>query len=188
MLKFSPTQIQQYRNTLFPKGLIYQHSDMVSHSLMDTCSGNFVGEMSILLRPCNNLPFYNTEPNASTLHIYSLRVYDKFKGWGTYLVDYAKKQSYKRGCDGRCSLVAHHSGLSPHPFYKKQGFVTMDEGYNKYLDLCVTHKKKLLFEPPKDMFIPIPKYAPNLELLTEESKKKSFCQKLKGIFKDLFSN
>lgn len=185
MLKFSPTQIKAYRNIEFPKGLIYEHRDKSAYSLMDTCSGNFVGEMSIILRACDNLPFYETEPNASTLHVYSLRVYDQCKGWGTYLIEFAKKQSYKRGCEGRCSLVAHHSGRSPHPFYKKLGFVTMDQGYNDFLDMCVATGRRLYYENAKNMFIPIPKFAPKPKPL-EIPKEKSFWQKVKDYFKPVW--
>ena len=185
MLKFSPTQIQQYRKKGIPKGLIYKQRDNVSHILLDTKTGNIVGEMSLILRPCDNLPFYETKPNTSTLHIYSLKIFEQLKGWGSYLIDFAKRESYKRGCEGRCSLVAHHSGRSPHTFYKKHGFITTDLAYNEYLDECIAKKQKLYYERPKNMFIPIPEFMPKppfQETIIEE--KTGFFQKIKNKIRE----
>lgn len=180
MLKFSPIQIQQAILTKKPKGLIYKHRDGVLHTLMDTSTGNYVGKMSIILRPCNNLSFYNNLQDVSTLHVYSLKIEEKNKGWGSYFIDYAKQESYRRGCNGRCSLVAHHSGRSPHLFYKKKGFVTTNEAYNNYLDECIRTGKPLYYEKAVNMFIPVK------EPVEQASFVQNPVQEQKGIWNSLF--
>ena len=154
MLKFPPIKSKP-----LPKGIIYQFKADNHYTLADLKTGNFVGEMSLMKRPCDNLPFYNAPAGAPTLHVYSLRTYEQGKGWGDYLIDFAKGESYRQNCEGRCSLVAHHSGIAPHTFYKKKGFITLDESYNNYLDKCNKQGRRLFYEPAKDMFIPIAKFT-----------------------------
>ena len=187
MLKFSPIQIQQARQTKSPKGLIYKHKDGILHTLMDTATGNCVGKMSIILRPCSNLPFYNNFQEASTLHVYSLKIDEKNKGWGSYFIDYAKQESYRRGCQGRCSLVAHHSGRSPHLFYKKKGFVTTNEAYNKYLDECIRTGKPLYYERAMSMFIPVKEpISHDVEVLNTPKEQKGLLFKLFDKIRQIF--
>ena len=49
-------------------------------------------------------------------------------------MNFAKHESVKKNCGKRISLVAYNYEKSPHAFYYKQGFVTLDERTNKILD------------------------------------------------------
>lgn len=189
MLKFPPI-----KQAPFPKGIIYHFKERNHYLLADSKSGNLVGEISLMKRPCDNLSFYNTEPGAPTLHIYSLYVHARGKGWGDYLIDFAKGESYRQGCEGRCSLVAHHSGRAPHTFYKKKGFITTDEAYNNFLDDCNAQGRILYYAPAKSMFIPIPKFSysrtgvENEPMLTNRSKKMGLFERIEATFFSFIKN
>jgi len=169
----------------FPKGLIYKVPKTNSYKLANT-NGKLVGEMSLLERFCTNSSFYKTEPYGRTLHIYSLAIKEEEwgYGWGSYLLDFAKKESYKRGCKGRCSLVAHYPGRPPHIFYKKNGFITPQENTNQFLDECIKTGVKPGFLPASDMFIPIKEFMYNK---TEETPPQTFWKRLREGILSIFS-
>lgn len=179
----SPTITPKVNN--FPTGLIYKIPKTNSYKLADT-SGKLVGEINLLERFCKNSSFYNAEPYGRTLHIYSLAIKEEDwgKGWGSYLLDFAKKESYKRGCKGRCSLVAHYPGRPPHVFYKKNGFVTTNENTNLFLDECIKNNVKPTFLNAMDMFIPIKEYM--MPKATQKEEPKGFLSKIFGKIKSLF--
>ena len=171
---------------IFPKGLIYKVPETNSYRLANN-AGKVVGEMSLLKRICNNSAFYkNIEANGTTLHIYNLDIEKEEwgKGWGTYLLDFAKKESYKRGCKGRCSLVAHYPGRPPHVFYKKNGFITPREDINQLLDKCIENGVYPNFLSAIDMFIPIKEFMINKDLPQKPKKGtfKTIIEYLKNIF------
>ena len=171
----------------FPKGLIYKVPATNSYRLADS-KGKLVGEINLLERFCQNSSFYKSEPLGRTLHIYSLAIEEKEwgKGWGTYLLDFAKKESFKRGCKGRCSLVAHYPGRAPHIFYKKNGFITNNESTNLLLDECIEKNLRPRFFNACDMFIPIKEF-----LITPEEKesirKNNFFKKCFNYLRNIFS-
>lgn len=154
-----------------PKGLIYKGPKNNAYHLVNTETGEYVGKMYAYTRDCTNSAYYSVEPNGKTFHIYSFEIYDQLKGWGKYLADFAKKESYKQGCKGRTSLVAFNSEKSPHVFWKKQGFVTKNKKTNELLDHYIKTGVSPCYMPAEDMFLPIEKYLKKTKHPKRESQK-----------------
>ena len=127
----------------FPKGLIYKVPNRSSYRLVDSKTGNLVGKMQAFPVDGYIYSYYNLNRDEKIFRIYSLDIEEneQNKGWGKYFIDFAKKESYRQGCEGRCNLVAYNPWKSPHIFYKKQGFITPEKGFNKTLDEYIEKKE-----------------------------------------------
>ena len=96
------------------------------------------------------------------------------KGLGTTIIDFAKNYSEQIGCNGYIVLkaVSHFSkDSSPHIFYRKLGFTSLDENFDKNLDSFIKNKQKAnpdIF-PEKLMFYP-------------EEKNLGLFEKIKNLF------
>ena len=170
-----------------PRGLIYHVPNSDLYNLIDTKNGNYVGKMIALTKDCTNSSlYYNVEPDARLLRVYKLKIFEKRKGWGTYLMHYAMNESYNLGCKGRLALVAHNPEKPPHVFYKKIGLVTKSESQNKMLDEYIARG----IEPNRlnamDMFVPIKAYEK--KELPNSQKKLTFWEKTSQFIKNFFEN
>lgn len=166
-----------------PRGLIYNFDNekKTLYRLFDTKSGDLVGRMLAIPETRRRENFYNLDNDEDLIfRIHSLEIEEsqRNKGWGTYFMNYAKKESYRQNCKGRLSLIAYNPYKSPHIFYKKQGLVTADENLNKKLDRCIEDKDYTNFFRYSEMYLPI---------VEKEEKQKDFAKKkfwdiIKSIF------
>ena len=157
-----------------PKGLIYRIPKTNVYKLADVRNCRYVGKMIAGKKAANE--FYDINPlTNNTLHIYSLEIRDKFQGWGSCMINFAKQESYNRKCGGRISLVAYNTELSPHVFYKKLGFVSKDNDMNKYLDKCISKGYNPTYLPAEKMFLPV-----------KNKKEKTFALQFLEIFSKIF--
>lgn len=158
-----------------PRGLIYHAPNSNSYKLFDVKNASYVGKMIAYPKDCTKSSLYhNVEPNAKLLRVYKLEIFEKRKGWGTYLMNFAMKESYKQGHKGRLALVAHNLQKPPHVFYKKIGLVTKSERQNKILDEYIEKGIEPRYFDAMDMFVPIKAYEKK-ELPTPQ---KNFLEKV----------
>ena len=139
-----------------PKGLIYYSKENGEYRLIDMTAKKFVGKMFAADIDTEYDDFYKLNPGQKIFHIFTLEIDElhKNKGWGSYLVDFAKKESYKRNCEGRLSLISYNYDNPPHAFYKKQGLVTTDEKVNKELDDCIKYGVRSCTREALSMYLP----------------------------------
>jgi hypothetical protein len=137
-----------------PKGIIYRISNSNVYKLADVRNCEYVGRMIAGKKPSTK--FYNLNPFTNdVLHIYSLEIKNKHIGWGTCLLNHAKRESYTRGCEGRLTLGAYNPRKSPHTFYRKNGFVCEHKYMDKYLDKCIANNIIPSHLPLEEMYLPI---------------------------------
>ena len=139
-----------------PKGLIYNPKGTDYYYLFASKTGKHVGTMRAY--PIFNDKSYYADKgvNDSIFYISSLEIEPRHqkKGWGEYFIDFAKKESVKQNCDNRISLVAYNFEESPHAFYFKQGFVTLDESTNKILNEYVKNHWRPYHWVAMEMYLP----------------------------------
>ena len=150
-----------------------------TYCLAETKTGKMIGRMCAFPVD-NNKRIYNIPENAKNYRIYSLEIKEseRKKGWGTYFMNFAKKQSYNEGCEGRLYLVAYNSVRAPHCFYKKQGLVAIDKMVDKKLSNCTTQHINSMWRPPCDMYLPLDKTI----IEQKAVKNKSFISLIKKYF------
>ena len=137
-----------------PKRLIYNPGKSFCYNLFDCTNRKLVGEMIAYPIDCYETEGYKNIINGKSYHIASLCAYEKNRGYGSDLINFAKQQSYKNGCEGRVSLLAYNFGVSPHTFYKKMGFVSNIPMLNKFLDKCVRRNITQEFLDEVEMYLP----------------------------------
>lgn len=151
-----PINSVPYRCKNLPKGLIYNMPNTRSYNLIKTENGEKIGKMYAFVQDDHHY-FYEKFPYLSVLYIENLFVEEseRGKGWGKYLMDFVKKLSFAKNCEGRTTLVAFDPDRSPHLFYRKQGFETLYDDFNEEMDEYIKNNKE--FEVCIDA---IPMYLP----------------------------
>ena len=171
--------------TKMPKGLIYKSKLGDYYRLIETKTGKYVGSMRAF--PIfNDKSYYdNYGINDSVFYISHLEIESKFqqKGWGTYFIDFAKKECINQNCGNRVSLVAYNFENSPHAFYYKQGFVTLDERTNKILAEYVKNHWIPFHWDAMEMYLPEKKI--DFSTLENVKTENIFIHKIKSILKFL---
>lgn len=119
-----------------PKGLIYNHPKSTVYHLIETETWKEIGKIDAFNMQSKNIKIYDTDKRKELFYIASLFITPEKRnlGWGKYFMDFIKRESHKQGCEGRTFLIAHNQKKSPHIFYKKQEFITVDEEVNRELD------------------------------------------------------
>ena len=94
------------RTCILPKGLIYNEPKTNFYRLINTKTGKAVGEMLAFPEENSNRKIYDIAGEKKVFRIYSLEIdfSERRKGWGEYFMNFAKQESYKRGCEGRLFL------------------------------------------------------------------------------------
>ena len=70
-------------------------------------------------------------------------------------MDFAKRESFRRGCEGRTFLVAYEYERPPQLFYKKQGFEAVDDFNEKILNEYARVNIKPQYLKAMDMYLPV---------------------------------
>ena len=140
-----------------PKGLIYHTKGKDEYRLIDIAARKLVGRMTAFDIDVQYDKFYKLKPGQKIFHIFTLEIeqFCQNNGWGSYFIDFAKKESYKRNCEGRVSLVSYNYDNPPHTFYKKQGFITIDKRTNKELDYCLKCGVRSCLREDLNMYLPV---------------------------------
>ena len=118
-----------------------------------------------------------SEEIRNSLYISFLNSYIPNHGYGTKMLNFARKCSEKEGCRGNIHLSADWTlspGRIPHIFYKKYGMNTGDKKIDKKLDKLIKKGKDATH---KD-FQRTPMYYPPMKY----PKTKGFFNKFKDIF------
>lgn len=87
---------------------------------------------------------YEKGRRTPVFYITSLKIESDHRrqGWGSYFIDFTKKISFAKECEGRTTLVAFKPDRSPHLFYRKQGFETIYEEFNEEMDEYIRNNKE----------------------------------------------
>ena len=108
---------------------------------------------------------------------------DSGLGYGTDLINLAKSESKKNGCEGRVHLTASRNltpRRPPHLFYRKRGFESVSPYINEIMDFCISIGKQLPVE-----------YADNIEMYLpvtiNKTKSKSKLKSFLNFFKEKFT-
>ncbi len=165
-----------------PRGLIYHHPANDVYNLIETKSGKLVGTLVAYTKKADLENFYKISEEDTVLHIDTLHIEpsDREKGWGKYLINFAKNESYKKKCHGRLSLVAYNYGVSPHAFYKKLGFVTLNKRDNELLDECNQEGVKPIGWRAMDMYLDL-----QPKIISPKEKPKNKHKTIKNFLKTL---
>ena len=149
----------QYKKVNLPKGLIYNVSNKNLYNLVDTKNGVKVGKMFAYVDKDYHL-LYKKFPYLDVFYIDLLEIKktERNKGWGKYLIDFVKKESYSKKCEGRVTLEAYNPDKPPHLFYKKLGFQTAFKEENQEMDECIKLGKNFRICDILPMFLPENKY------------------------------
>ena len=137
--------------------------------------------MSVAVRERTSSSFYKCDLPYKALHIGAINIFPKYrgKGYGSDFIKFAKRESYKQGCDGKVSLVAYFPGRAPHLFYYKKGFITPDKKLNDYFDNCIKTGQTFSDFSAQDMFLPLKKeHFVSEGVFVVDSKPQTFVGKL----------
>ena len=174
-----------------PKGLIYKHPNKDVYRLIETKTGKVIGKMSAFITKSDALEmdFYKIGPDKDIFYINSLEVspWKRNQGWGEYFMDFAKRESFRQGCEGRTFLVAYNYERPPQVFYKKQGFVAVDERIDKELDRCVEMGSCPYRCETTDMYLPLDEARKYKVPSLVPKQKRGFLQVIRELFKKHFS-
>lgn len=120
------------------------------YRMCDTKTGKYVGEMlgCPVLHDNRKIRqvFYPIKKPYKSFYIGELHIEERFLGYGTKFINFAKNLSKQSGCDGRVHLVAsriYDRYYPPHIFYKKCGFVSNNKLMDDYLDNCIASKTQI---------------------------------------------
>lgn len=134
-----------------PETLIYSRQS--HYKAFSTKNGNLLGEMIAYPITLEHTSLYypNTKNKFKCLYIDELIANVKKHGIGKALIDVAKKESYKKGCDGRINLVAScidESNISPQTFYYKMGFTTTNKKHLQEIIRLKDNPNPQMFSDP----------------------------------------
>ena len=154
-----------------PKSLIYKVPTIGCYRMFETKTGNYLGEMRAFTEK-NIRKIYDMDEDSQIYRVYSLKIKssERHKGWGTCFMNFAKRQSYRTGCEGRMFLIAYNPLRAPQIFYKKLGFAAVDKSVDKVLDNCIKTNVQPLSHPACMMYMP-------LEKVQEEQKEQKEVNK-----------
>lgn len=174
-----------------PKGLIYRHPNSDVYHLIEVETKRIVGKMSAFITKSDALErdFYNVGADKDIFYINSLEItsWKRNQGWGKYFIDFAKRESHYRGCEGRTFLVAYNYNKPPQVFYKKQGFVAANKEKDRELDRCVEMGTAPYHSEVTDMFLPLEESRKYKVSKATSEPKKGLLQTIKDFFVKHFS-
>ena len=173
-----------------PKGLIYNHPKSDKYILIETKTRQIIGDMVALNVKSDEFEtnFYKIGSDKNIFYINSLDIvyWKRNQGWGKYLIDFAKHESYRQGCEGRTFLVAYNYDRPPHLFYKKQGFNAVDKEVDATLDECLEQGISPHRCGAVEMYLPIEATNKTKNITTIEPSKSGW-QNVKEFFQKHFS-
>lgn len=163
-----------------PKGLIYRHLQN-NYSLAETKTGDLIGTMHAGATKFDPNGLYKKGDEDKIFHIYSLNIKPEKQnqGWGKYFINFAKAEGLKEGCEGRMSLVAYNEYISPHLFYWKQGFRSLDEKINKLMEFYIRKNRSFYFDA-------LAMYMPVNEATKQDSFKNKILKRMRKLVKNGF--
>ncbi len=170
-----------------PKGLIYNPPHTDFYHLISLKSKKIVGEMLAFPKENDRFLYTDKKPDDLVFQIQSLKIIpeEQHNGWGKFLMDFAKRESFKQNCEGRLALVAYNYERSPHAFYKKQGLVTKDSKTNHILDEYVENHWIPFHWDAMPMFLPeenIGKFSVKNIATKKENKFKILIKNFLNLF------
>ncbi len=135
-----------------------------SYKMADTKTGQVLGEMiaAPVVKYNRKNEFYPEELPYVSFFIHLIKTFSQGEGFGTKLIELAKRESVNYGCEGRVHLISSRifdRNNPPHIFYKKNGFISNSQEMNDYLDNCIKSGTKLDVYSDKadnlNMYLPV---------------------------------
>ncbi len=176
MLKFPPIKQNSIPENLIYNSFFYSQGKKLRTSTMfDTKTGKRCALM------CHIPAFVKAgDEIRKSLYITYIVSFIKNKGYGTKMLNFAKKISAQNDCNGYFHLEANGSLMPmkiPHIFYRKYGMNTGDKKIDKKLDKFIKKNKIAKINDFENIFM----FYPQIN----SQKNEKFFQKLKKIFKFL---
>ena len=125
---------------------------------------------------------YPMKTPYKSYYVAYLESVDSGLGYGTEMINLAKIESRKQGCEGRVHLTAsrvYTPQRPPHLFYRKQGFVAVCPYINEIMDFCLSIGRQLPVEYADNIEMYLPVAIKNTK---SKSKLKLFLNFLKEKF------
>lgn len=166
-------QIHPLKN--LPEHLIYFNRKKSNYTLFSTNTGEILGKMSA--RPeyiYDDQIYYPKLSRYSSLYISSLKAVKRRQGIGRELINLARHESIRRGCEGRVHLIADNVTQEPDnlPYvaYRKMGFESQEQWAITAIDRHIQTGETLpsLLKRGLAMFLPVKNYC---------AKYNKFCKK-----------
>lgn len=128
-----------------PKRLIYPEFD--TYTMFSTDSFQVLGRMRANPMKMVDNSFYRRIPkNTLSLYINQLDAFVKNSKVGTDFINFAKRLSHQKNCEGRVHVIAYNVDCPkqpPHKFYKKMGFVARSPMDDSYLEDAVKNNTNI---------------------------------------------
>ncbi len=126
------------------------------YNLFSTKDGSLLGEMIAYPITLEKNAFYypGAKKSFNCFYIDELIANVKKHGIGRTLINIAKKESYKKGCNGRINLVAtciDDSKISPQTFYYKMGFTTTNKKHLQEIIRIKDNQNPQMFSNPETL-------------------------------------
>lgn len=138
----------------FPDKLIYQKTAYLYNNKLETFimfSTKKGNKNQAVMKCFADRINRDNKRDIPSLNIWKLASTNSGQGFGTALINFAKKFSKKIGCEGNIHLLADTSfstGRVPHPFYIKMGMNCADKSINKKIQKFIAKNKNMM---PKDV-------------------------------------
>ena len=167
--------LQTYTVKNLPEHLIYFNRKKSNYTMFSTHTGEILGKMSV--QPeyiySNNI-YYPNIKCYSSLYIKSLKAEKRRSGIGQELINLARRESIRRGCEGRVHLIAKNvtreADNLPYVAYRKMGFDSQQKWEITSIDRYIKTGETLplLLKRGLAMFLPVKNYC---------EKFNKFCKK-----------
>lgn len=170
-----------YPTRSFPEKFLYQRRIVKAREPIEefvlTDKGKLVGEIVCQKSTAQ----WRDDYLGNCLIINFIKTTKQNKGYGKYLIDFAKNYSKQRGCNGYLLLKSDTSFTPhriPHLFYRKQGFTTLEPKIDKKMDRFIKENKDAKHTDFKSMLM----FYPSKET-KNKNKFLEFTQKVLNYFK-----
>lgn len=172
--------LQTRQQKTLPKHLIYFNRKLSNYTMFSTENGEILGKMSA--RPeyiYSDKIYYPNEQGYSSLYINSLKANKRRQGIGREFIELARRESVRRGCEGRVHLIADNvtgeSDNLPYVAYRKMGFDSQQKwaiaSIDRYIKTGDTMPK--LLQKGLAMYLPVKNYCAKFNKLCEKLQKRS---------------
>ena len=145
-----------YKPFKLPEGLIYDVPTNDSYFLINTISGKIMGRMRANIeKDVDNMYNQGKKTKLFYINYLNIRYKEQGKGWGKYLIDFAKNKSQELESEGKVALYSFNPENPPHLFYRKLGFATKNKKLNAKMDKYIKDKKPISIWRGIRMYLPI---------------------------------
>ncbi len=176
--RYPPIKYKLPENLIFHKTIKLDGGEYEKFVMFSTKTGDKKG--TALMKCFPTLIERDGKKNVPSLYVWFLKSSEH--GFGTAMLNLARRYSQQVGCGGRFHLSADVGFMPnriPHIFYRKFGMSTGDPGIDKKLDKFIARGKDATWNDFKTM----PMYYP--PMASQEQPKRTVFQKILHNFENI---